>query len=161
EGETEARCTLLTDKTGQLALGAKCPAWFEPNAGGVGYYLPKLSPELLGKLANDGWKQLSRTERIALVGDLGIMLDGGQVELGQNLEMLPRLAASEDPYLVDHVGARLGKSTQLVAENHRDAYAKLVRDLLGPTGKRLGWEPKPNDSVADAQIRGRVMSLLA
>jgi alanyl aminopeptidase len=161
EGETEPRCTLLTQKTGSLPLGDKCPAWVEPNAGGVGYYLPRLSPELLGKLANDGWKQLSRTERIALVGDLGIMLDGGQVELGAILDMLPRLATSEDPYLVEQVAWRLGGLSRLVSENHRDAYGRLVRELLGPTGKRLGWEPRPNDSVADARIRARVMTLLA
>src|SRR5262249_36828267 len=129
DGETQPRCTLLVQKTGELALGTKCPAWIEPNVDGVGYYLPKLSPELVGKLATDGWKQPPRVERIALADDLNLMVDGGHADLATVLEMMPRLAASEDPYLVDQVAWRLAGLSRLVGDAQRDAYAKLVRDL--------------------------------
>jgi alanyl aminopeptidase len=160
EGETQPRCTLLAQPTGELALGPKCPAWIEPNVDGVGYYVPNLSAELLGKLTRDGWPQLSRGERLALVGDVAILVDGGHADLGVALDLLPRLAG-DDPYLVEQAAGRLAGLWPLVADGQRDAFAKLVRDLLASSGKRLGWEPRSSDSVADARLRARVMTLLA
>jgi alanyl aminopeptidase len=159
EGETQPRCTLLAQPTGELALGDKCPAWIEPNVDGVGYYVPNLSAELLGKLTRDGWPQLSRGERLALVGDVAILVDGGHADLGVVLDLLP--LAGDDPYLVEQAAGRLAGLWPLVADGQRDAFAKLVRDLLGGAGKRLGWEPRPSDTVADARLRVRVMTLLA
>ncbi len=160
EGETQPRCTLLAQQAGELALGAKCPAWIEPNVDGVGYYVPHLSADLTGKLTRDGWAQLSRGERLALAGDLAILVDGGQADLGVVLDLLPRLAG-DDPYLVEQAAGRLAGLSRLVADGQRGAFAQLVRELLASQGKRLGWEPRPSDSVADARLRARVMTLLA
>jgi aminopeptidase N len=37
----------------------------------------------------------------------------------------------------------------LVSDDARPALARLVRKILGPVGRRLGWNPKPDESESD------------
>jgi alanyl aminopeptidase len=154
-------CTLLAGATGELALGKACPAWVAPNVDGAGYYLASLSPESLAALLERGWSRLSRIERVALLGDLEMMVDGGKSDVGTLLALLPRLGASRDPFLIDVAVGRLEKLARLAAPEQREALARLVRDTLGRTGKRIGWSSRRREKVAEARLRGDLMSLLA
>jgi alanyl aminopeptidase len=160
-GEREARCTLLSGATGEIALGDRCPQWIIPNAGGVGYYLSRLPAQALARLLDAGWNELSRVERISLVSDVSMLIEGGHTDLGVLLAILPRLGASDDPYLVHIVVERLWRLAALVAGDQREAFARVVRDTVGTHGARLGWVAKPDEPVADAELRGWLMALLA
>jgi alanyl aminopeptidase len=157
----KTHCTLLTEATGELPLGKTCPAWVAPNVDGAGYYLASLAPEPLAALLERGWSRLSRIERVALLGDLEMMVDGGKSDVGTLLALLPRLGASRDAFLIDVAVARLEKLARLVAPEQREAFARLVRDTLGPAGKRIGWSARRREKVAEAKLRGDLMPLLA
>jgi alanyl aminopeptidase len=159
--QRKTHCTLLTERTGELALGDTCPAWVAPNVDGAGYYLANLAAEPLEALLDRGWSQLSRVERLALVGDLGILVDGGKADVGAMLSLLPRLGKSDDPYLIDVAVTRLGKLARYVAPEQRDAFAALVRETLGAAGRRIGWSPRPNEKLAQAKVRSDLMMRLA
>ncbi len=157
----KTHCTLLAEATGELALGKSCPAWVAPNVDGAGYYLASLAPEPLAALLERGWSRLSRIERVALLGDLEMMVDGGKSDVGTLLALLPRLGASRDPFLVDVAVRRLHKLADFVAPEQREAFARLVRDTLGAAGKRIGWSSRKREKAAEAKLRGELMSLLA
>ena len=157
----KTHCTLLSEATGELALGASCPAWVLPNVDGAGYYLGKLQPEALSSLLDKGWAHLSRPERLAVVGDLEMLVDGGKADLGALLALLPRLGASDDPYMVEIAIGRLEELSQMIGEEQRDAFARLVRGTLGRAGKRIGWSPRAREKLADARLRGKLMPLYA
>ncbi len=78
--------------------GAKgCPAWVQSNAGGNGYYLSDLSPELLRGLLESGWAQLSAAERVSLILDIRDLRPGGISELGSELQRLYQQRTTEVP----------------------------------------------------------------
>jgi alanyl aminopeptidase len=154
----KTHCTLLTQATGELPLGEGCPAWVLPNVDGAGYYLSKLAAEPLAALLDRGWARLSQVERLAALGDLEILVDGGQVELGALLALLPRLGRG-DAHVLDVAIKRLDKLAPFATD--RDAFARLVRATLGPAGKRIGWLPRRKEKMAEARLRGDLMSLLA
>ncbi|HTE55291.1 MAG TPA: M1 family aminopeptidase [Kofleriaceae bacterium] len=160
-GRLATHCALLGEASGEIALGATCPAWVLPNADGAGYYLGVLAAEPLTALLDRGWSKLSRPERIAVVNDLDILVDGGEAELGVVLALLPRLGGGKDPYLVDLAIGRLEKLSPFVAAAQRDGFARLVRATLGRAGRRIGWTPRRREDLADARMRGKLMALLA
>jgi cytosol alanyl aminopeptidase len=157
----KTHCTLLTEASGEVALGNACPAWVAPNVDGAGYYLAALQPAPLAALLDQGWERLSRVERLALLGDLEILVDGGKADVAALLALLPRLGASDDAYLVDIAIGRLDKLSRFVAKEQGAAFARLVRATLGAAGKRIGWTPRQGEKLAEAKLRGRLMSLLA
>jgi alanyl aminopeptidase len=154
-------CTLLTEKQGEIALGDRCPAWVLPNVDGAGYYLARLPAEQLGALFRAGWGRLERIERLAVLSDLGIQVDGGQADVSALLALLPRLGSSNDPYLIDVAIDRLERLGRAVPADQDEPFARLVRATLGPAGKRIGWTPRAREKLAEARLRGKLMSLLA
>jgi alanyl aminopeptidase len=157
----KTHCTLLDQATGELALGAKCPAWLLPNADGAGYYLGVLGAEPLAALLERGWARLSQGERLALVGDLEILTDGGQGDVGALIARLPRLGASGDPYLVEVAVGRLEKLAKLAPAEQQASFARLVRATVGAAGRRIGWTARRGDKAGEARVRGRLLTLLA
>ena len=154
-------CTLLAGKQGEIALGDRCPAWVLPNADGAGYYLARLPAEQLTALFRSGWSKLERIERLAVLSDLGIQVDGGQAEVSVLLALLPRLSSSNDPYLIDVAIDRLERLGRVVPAEQKEAFARLVRATVGAAGKRIGWTPRPKEKIAEARLRGKLMPLLA
>jgi hypothetical protein len=132
-----------------------------PNVDGAGYYVSNLPPDVASRLLADGWKTLSRQERIALLGDLVMLIDGGHADVATILPLLPKLGTSGDPYLADIAVGRLERFSRMVADDQRPAFAKLVRDTVGRLGAKLGWTPRDKEPLGEAKLRGRVMSLLA
>ena len=90
-------CTLLTGKTGDLALpafkGAKgtCPDWVMPNAGGKGYYRATYSPKDIATLLGKGKAPLTAAERLSVVHDLQALSANGRYPLGEALGFLGHL----------------------------------------------------------------------
>jgi len=132
-----------------------------PNVDGAGYYLARLPGESLSALLDQGWARLSRAERLAVLGDVEILVDGGQADLGLLLALLPRLGSSEDPYLLEVAIGRLDMLGRFVGQEQREPFAQLVRSTLRAAGKRIGWLPRRTEKVAEARLRGRLMTLLA
>ncbi len=52
--ETKEACTLLTEREGDLPLGAACPDWVFPNADAAGYFRFALAPADLLQLRQQG-----------------------------------------------------------------------------------------------------------
>jgi alanyl aminopeptidase len=96
-GTGDPQCVVMEGPRFVLPLeGAKgCPAWVQANAGGIGYYLSDLSPELLHGLLDSGWAQMSSAERLSLIMDIRDLHPGGVSALGSDLQRLYEQRAAE------------------------------------------------------------------
>ncbi len=153
----EEHCTLLTEATGELALGATCPRWVIANAGGTGYYRSKL----VGVAPLAGWDAMTADERLVAVADLAMLVDSGEAPLDTLLAELPRLAAADDAYLVERAIIALEQLAPMVAEADRITFAAKLRELFGAAARRIGWLPRAGEPAGDARIRTALLDLYA
>ncbi len=152
--DAAARCTMLAEDDGSLDLGPRCPRWVAPNAGGVGYYRAALSPPHDRAL----WSApLEPAETVAAAVDLSIAVDAGEIDVGVLIDQLPAWGKSDHRVLRDLAAARLEQLQPIVEAGDRDAFRRLVADVLAP----VAWSPSPRDSLAADGSRGKVATLLA
>ncbi|HWL86124.1 MAG TPA: M1 family metallopeptidase, partial [Polyangiaceae bacterium] len=127
-------CTLLAQTQGELALteAAACPAWVDANADDHGYYRVLYQGDLLSKLlaprAGSG-NALTRAEKVALLSDLGALVQTDKLSYADVLAVVPKLAGDpvKDVVLrtVELVDAL--RDSDLFSEALRPKYARFVR----------------------------------
>jgi alanyl aminopeptidase len=101
-------------------------------------------------------------ERVRLARDIQASIRSGNLEMGEALAMVPALLA--DPS--DHVA---GAAVELVASMRaylvpaalRPSYERYVRQTFGARARTLGWQPRPNDSLATRTLREALLGLVA
>jgi hypothetical protein len=129
-----------------------------PNAGGAGYYRAALAAPhdraLLGA-------PLEPAELAAAAVDLSLAVDAGEVELARLVEAIPTLGASKERVSREIALARLEGFAPIVSDAERPAYAALVTRTFGKMAFDLAWRPTPGDTIADASLRGRILTLAA
>ncbi|HEX3759088.1 MAG TPA: M1 family aminopeptidase, partial [Kofleriaceae bacterium] len=90
-------CGELTAPTGEIALDARtCPAWVFANAGGRGYYRISQPEAALVALRDRGWKLLTPAERLVAFGDASAFAATGELDIGLELSLVPRLLAEHN-----------------------------------------------------------------
>jgi hypothetical protein len=89
-----------------------------------------------------------------------MLTETGQIDASGLLARTVALGTSEDPYVAEIAAGALIRFARMVRAGQRDAFAALVRDALGKRAGKLGWLPRPDEPVSEAQLRGRVMALV-
>ena len=153
-------CTLLVEATGELALGeegAPCPAWVNPNKGGVGYYRALIDKKAREALAA---APLSLAERLSLAGDVGALLQAGLIEPAEALAHAGTLAKDSDPVL-GLAGARLAALLDpLVTDKNRAAYQARLQAIFGPALERIGFDSRDGEPPQTGELRAELIELL-
>jgi cytosol alanyl aminopeptidase len=157
-------CTLLTGAQGELELAESkgCPSWVLANADGTGYYRVQYKGDLLERLLRDGGKSLSVAERLSLLGDVSALVRNGRMLFGDALALIPTLARDENRHiLTTAAGLVESLSDHYVPDPLRPRYKRLVAGTFGARARRLGWEPKPDESDETRLLRPSLASMVA
>jgi alanyl aminopeptidase len=164
-GKESARaCTLLTRKTGELALPAfktgkaTCPEWVMPNADGAGYYRAAYAPRDVAALLGKGKSPVSVPERLSVVGDLHSLAANGRYPLGDALSLVPELLKDPNAH-VQSWGAGLMDSLNddFVEPEQRPNARKLVAKVIAPRLKQLGLVAKGGEPVEVRTLRRHLL----
>jgi aminopeptidase N len=164
----ERECMLLDSAEAKLDLGKRrakggdaCPTYFYPNAGESGYDRIKFSPDHLDKLTKSGLGKLSDVERFGLVSNAWAGVWSGDLPASAYFEVLGNFK-KESSRLVwrEIIDSLYAADKAVVTDAARPAFAKYVRDILGPTARRLGWTTKKDESDEQKLLRVSVLTAL-
>jgi alanyl aminopeptidase len=144
-------CTLLTQRSGSLDLGA-CPRWVMPNAGASGYYRTALDDEQLARLTQST-AALTSPEKMLFFSDVFAASQAGAVEFPRAFELAASLAGDKDRHVVQGLfpAVEYPDSRGFVSEALRPKYAAWVRDTFGRRARALGFAERKGEGD-DARI---------
>jgi alanyl aminopeptidase len=159
---TETRTVLLTGEQGSFDLGTgTTPEWIFPNAGGSGYYRWQVPLAMLSRIVAAAPQSLSAGERIALLGNLGALLDAGEMHGDAFLEALAGFAEDPEPLVLGTVLDLLdGVELAFVPAELRGEFGAYVGRLLRPALARYGFAAVPGEEETVSLVRPRVLRRL-
>lgn len=171
-GGKEVVSTVLDKRSMEVTLPVGPNDWIKINPGTIGYYRTQYPSALLSRFfgaIQD--KSLPPLDRLGLLEDLFAMVRTEcelslkklltdpvrfpQVQAGETstIEVLNMMEAfiDEDNYTVwSSINSCLGKLRLLLSHTDLEENLKAcIRVLMTPVYKRLGWEPKSNESKSD------------
>jgi alanyl aminopeptidase len=161
--KAQEACSLLTGKTGSMALAGKgCPEWVMPNARGAGYYQWSLPPDQLRKLTKAGSSHLDVREKMSLASAVRYAFKRGSVDSSAAFSSLLPLANDPHPMVAS---AAMGMFHEAAEWLEGDPLEKKMRrqaaKTYAPVLRRLGWKPKPNESPEQSLLRRNVIGFLS
>jgi alanyl aminopeptidase len=157
-------CGLLAQEQGALELrgATSCPKWVLANAEGNGYYRVDYQGDMLEKMLREGGKSLTVPERMALLGDVSALVRSGRMQYGEALALVPLLAKDDNRHILSSTASLLGAlSDHYVPDNLRANYRKMVNATFGARARKLGWEPKADETDETRLLRPGLASMVA
>jgi alanyl aminopeptidase len=165
EGEAAHReCTLLTEASvdWKLAEAKGCPVWVEANADGKGYYRTRYEGDLLDKLLSRGAPHLSAAERVAALGDVDALTGMGEIKSGDALALALEFANDPVRQVVDSaIGIVAGVHDDMLPNELRPNYARLVDRAFAARARQLGWKAKAGEDAETRLLRPSIVPLVA
>jgi alanyl aminopeptidase len=132
--------------------------WVLPNADGAGYYRWNIGEEGLRSIAPGAEKILTKRERVAFLGNLGALLDAGEIGGDSFLNALGSFAGDPEPFVVAAVIDELDRvNDTFVTADTTDAFARYLDRTLSPAADRFGLEPVPGESDTVAGFRPNLL----
>ncbi|HSO41058.1 MAG TPA: M1 family aminopeptidase, partial [Labilithrix sp.] len=164
QGEKKPVCAELAHGAPSLVAGRRCPAWIHPNADASYYRFTMPEPELL-KLAG-ARAQLDVPARLTTLSSAWSAVRSGKVKPGVLLKMLAAYDDDTSRNVVEGVVNLLTVlDAQLVEDDARPAFRRVVLARLARRKKELGWLPKKKDeggsSGDEAIVRHDVLWAMA
>jgi alanyl aminopeptidase len=167
EGTMKRQCTLLDGAEGSIELdaqsgrAARCPSFFYPNAGELGYYRVRLARSDLDKLSRVVIGKLSERERVGLVGNAWAAVWSGDLPAAAYLAWLRNFQGETSGLVWGQIIGSLREADRALVDGpSRVAFAKLVRELLSPAARRLGFVPKKDEPSDRKLSRSDILFLL-
>ena len=161
-GQRGEACALLDQPTGAIALDTKsCPRWIMPNVNGRGYYRDVYTPAQVAALRDEGWAQLSWTERRALFRDVREAVGGGKLPLQLALSLVPKLLAGGDRFTVGPAIALTTGLSRTVPDELRPRYEAWLRQTFGPGAAKAGFLPREGDTLDVEVTRNELIGAVA
>ncbi|PWU02195.1 MAG: hypothetical protein C5B53_01975 [Candidatus Melainabacteria bacterium] len=158
-GKMETKKLLLEEKEKKITTGDKFD-WAVLNAGGSGFYRVRYEPALAQKLTERLKENLSVIERFNLVNDAWASLRAGLTSSADYLDLIKSFADEDDVNVWSIIVGSLQTLHLLTSGDTRLAFKKMVRELCGPQAARLGWNPKPDESVQTKQMRSLLLEVI-
>jgi puromycin-sensitive aminopeptidase len=149
---------LLEDGERPVPLPA-VPDWVVVNAGGDGCYRVRYAAPLLKKLLG-ALARLEPIDRFNLVSDCFALTQSGAMPATEYLELTGRFSADTDRNVWTVLAGSFGYVARVIGPELRRGLAALVRHRVSPSMERLGWEPQPEESELQRQLRGDLVRLL-
>ena len=130
------------------------------NAGGSGFYRVRYAQELLASLLSAPFERLEVIERFNLVNDAWAFVRAQKLGSDAYLDLVRRLSGEKDPSVWSIIGGSLQALHSITSGEDRAAFKKLIRDLVRPVFRELGWTSKADESTAARELRGSLAALL-
>jgi alanyl aminopeptidase len=160
-GKTGRDCTTLAAATGTLALTApSCPDWILPNEGETGYYRMQPQGKLLDQLLAHV-KQLTLPERVGVIGDVEALVNNGEVQPSVALQLVQDLSKDKNRHIVDASIGIVAGIDDMVPDNLRRNYERLINKQYAAHAHELGWASRPGEDENTKQLRPGLLSLVA
>lgn len=160
-GNKDARaCTVLENESAEVALteAKTCPAWVFPNAEGAGFFRMQLTGDAATKLLKTGVAKLSRSERVALLGDVKALALAGALPASEALTLAARMAQDPDRVIVETSMDMLElSSARLLPEARLKDRERFLRETYGPRARELGFASRKGESEDTRLLRPRVV----
>ena len=157
----QTTCTVLDGPRAEVTLDGRCPAWFLPNAGGVGYFRSALSADAIDDLLDDGWGQLPPHERVLVAGDVRAQVARGELPIEAELALVRRLARDGARHAIDVALAIVDDAAAIAPPGSRDALDAWIRDTFAARARKLGFLPDPGDSSDKEELRAALVARVA
>ena len=158
-GKVIEKTVLLTSEAIQVPIdGVDQIDWLMPNADGAGYYRWTIGDTALQAIAPGASELLNARERISFLGNLGALLDAGELGGDTYLRSLEAFASDPEPLVVSAVISELdGVRDAFITPELEEAFAAYVGQTLSPAIERFGIEPKAGEDEAIAGFRPRLL----
>jgi cytosol alanyl aminopeptidase len=130
-----------------------CPAWFLANDSASGYYRTAYAAPWTGRLLERGLPHLPPLEQSALLQNVQALLAAGKFDVRQAVALARPFIDSKTPETLGAALGIVGTVGQAATPDLEPAYARFVRDWVGPRARQLGWQPKPGESLETRAIR--------
>ncbi|HVR43709.1 MAG TPA: M1 family metallopeptidase [Thermoanaerobaculia bacterium] len=161
-GETADRTVLLDGSTKTVRLASGDLAWVHPHRDGVGYYRWTLPPAAMIEMAAAAPQRLNPRERMAFVGNLAALLDGGEIGGGDFVRILGEFASDPEPLVVSAVVPQAGKiELAFVTPDLEPAFASWIRATFRPALERIGLASREGEDETVTTVRAQLLALLA
>jgi aminopeptidase N len=160
DGKNQEKCELLTKKEDSFTLPG-CAPWVMTNAGAAGFYRSGYEPEAVRAMSRNLETALAPAERIRLLSDEWASVRVGRHPIGYYLALADGLQAERNRGVMDQLTTQLEYiGDYLLTDADREPYQRWVRDLLTPSAKELGWQPKAGESDDRKTMRAQVLYTL-
>ncbi|MES1204537.1 MAG: M1 family aminopeptidase [Pseudomonadota bacterium] len=124
--------------------------WCVANAHAAGFYRCQYDDALLAKLGAAA-AELNSAARMALLSDQWALVRAGAVPVGAFLDLVSRLAAESDHFVLDELVGRLSViEYRHVADGDRAALHGVVGSLFEGAARQLGWPPAQGGAAAES-----------
>jgi alanyl aminopeptidase len=152
-------CTLLTEKTGKLALEG-CPRWVVPNAGASGYYRSSLDDDALAKLTKNV-ARLTVPERMTFFADVVAAAHSGATDIGRSLQMVQALAGDRDRHVIEGLLPllRAVRHAGILPDDARFGFGAFVRQAFSKRARALGMRERKNEPDDARILRPQLLRL--
>jgi alanyl aminopeptidase len=153
-------CTLLTEKTATLDLGA-CPDWALPNAAAAGYYRVALDADALAKL-NKNVGKLSTSERMRLFYDANAQAHAGTMEDAHVFELMTSLSGDKDRHVVEALTPAIAeaRNSGMITTELTAKFGAWVRAHFGARAHSLGFYERKHEPMDARILRPQVLRLI-
>ena len=153
-------CTLLTGRTGTLALKGTAP-WIMPNAGGRGYYRFDLDHASWDALIAAA-PSLASTEAMVTADSLWASFTAGRAPFSQVVAGARSLATHHERYAATFLPNTLSALSQSAMDaQDRANYGRMVVALFGPRLAELGLDLHAGAYAAEPSERRELRRVLA
>ncbi len=162
-GSGKSECTLLLERSGEIALESKtCPAWVLPDKGENGYYRVVYRGDLLTRLLTNGRERLTSPEKVGILGDAEALVRTGGLPAAQALKIVPQFANDPEPRVVAADAGIIGVlHEEDLAADVVSKRAGVIRSIFRRRAEQLGWSPKEGESDDDQMLRQSIVPLVA
>jgi aminopeptidase N/puromycin-sensitive aminopeptidase len=154
-------CELITEKTQAITM-QRCPAWFFPNRDAKGYYrIFYEDPRRQALIAKAAAKELTPSERIALIEDAWAMTRAAKMPASRFLELAVGMREERDRNVLSLVAAHLGAiGDSLVVKEQEAKYRAFLLAQFQPLARELGWNTRQGDSDEQKALRASLLGIL-
>jgi alanyl aminopeptidase len=160
--DRKARCTLLTDVDGAIAVPGRCPRWVHLNAGAKGYYRWLLPPSGMDALLRRGWAALDPAERLSTGDALLSSAQDGAIPAAEAFARIRALAREHESAVPERTMRFLTFTRFNWSSPETDpALQRFMRAQFRPVLARLGWATHEGESARVRKLRSDVIKLLA
>jgi puromycin-sensitive aminopeptidase len=159
DGSVRAEKLVFAEREREVAV-PRGFAYAVVNAGGSGFYRVRYEREMLAGLLSAPFERLQVIERFNLVNDSWALVRAQKLGCDTYLDIVRKLSAESDPNVWSVIGGSLQSLHRITSGQNRSSFSKLIRDLVRPVFKGLGWAPKADESTAARELRGSLAALL-